>query len=286
MKKNMLLGLLFYGMLTSSFANGLGSLSGPVFNQSERVRDLVHSSITQIERAYARRSVVLNGVGEQPLSAGTAGQLFPNFGFAPRNTWLHWAITTFDADRSQICTNIVTNNVREWRGVVRGYQENGLQPALENCGGPASFSIPLQYPHITWGARLLDRRDYPVSTLTPNYPVLSGFAQGQTTSPAVTITTGPYQPSAPYVVTVHNPLIVVATTPAVLYKETGITSATLRAGFSVEHNCASLLGGESCQVSITYMGTAPLSSLVTALRLEFSTGEFALISVRGKTLLN
>ncbi|MDO8416363.1 MAG: hypothetical protein Q7S87_09150 [Agitococcus sp.] len=258
----------------------------PGLDTAARVKLSIHNSLVQIDRAYARRQVVLDDSGHPPTSAASQTQLFPQYGFAPRGTYLTWALAAITDDQSRICARTIVQSMEEWTGALSGYKDSGFLAAQPGCSALSSFSIPTQYPATLWGTKVLDRRDYPVPTIVPAYPVLSGFTAGHQVLPAITMTAAPYQNSATVALDIYNPPIIVATTPVVRYKETGIAPLVLREGFSAVHNCSLLQGGDTCHVMLTYHGSAPLSSLVGVLRLDFITGEFAVISLRGKTTRN
>lgn len=251
-----------------------------------RIRSAIKEGVIKIEHAYGRRHIDLDGGLSQPIAASSMGELFPQYGFRPKEQFFSSSLQNLNQDESLLCVTATASSAAEWTGVTAGMQDAGLRSATSGCQGAAIFSVPTKFPVTLSGMKTLDRRDYPVTTTVPNYPSITGFIKTKKVQPAITFTAAPYTMSPPVTINIYNTPIIIQTKPELLFLKTIVAPISIREGFNIVHNCGLLDGGQACQVVLRYQGSSPLKSLVGLLRLEFSTGEVAVVSLRGKTTLN
>jgi hypothetical protein len=239
---------------------------------------------TLIEQAYARRHAVLDSTGRQPLALTSGAGLFPAYGFSPPSSVGSWAIKGIDDNRSDLCITKTVATVEQWRTELTILTENKLSAALADCTPQSTFPLPAKdsFPFTLSAHKVLDRRNYPVATTVPGYPELLGVPAG-VALPSFTLVSAPGAQSEPATILVYNTPTLISTVPVVQYLQTGVSEITVRPGFTAEHNCTTLLGGQTCTVLVRYSGDTAAPAKVGNLRIEFATGEFAVISLLGLT---
>lgn len=249
----------------------------------------------QVERAFARRHAVLDAAGHQPLALTSGVGLFPEFGFTPPESTGSWSLQGVNADQSVLCTSTPVRSFAQWSTLLAELVENGMKSADSGCAAAAAFAAPTSFPHTVTARKVLDRRDYILPTVVPSYldengdalewPVLGGFPK-RAALPSITLWANPGQVSAPAAITVFNTPRLIATVPVAQFLETGIVAITVRDGFTAQHTCAVLEGGQTCEIAVRYLGDRALSQRVGSLRVDFTNGEFAVISLLGLTRPN
>ena len=159
-----------------------------------------------------------------------------------------------------------------------------MQPAGPDCSPASSFGVMPSFPAVVNAYKVLDRRDYLIPTVIPDYPAFTGIASQPGILPAITLVAPINGYSNPVTLTITNTATPQPspTNPGNL-QDTGISAITVRPGFIVQHDCATISGNGSCTLSIQYAGAASSFQEVGSLRIDFTTGEWAVISLLGLT---
>lgn len=246
----------------------------------DTINDLVQRGVSQVERAFNRRQSQLDTAGLQPAAPGDLAQLFPTYGFIPTGTRLTFSLTALDALRTQVCARYTATTLEEWRGAVVGFSMKGMSLMDSTCGIAVGQVAPTAYPANVYALEVLDSQNVPTRTVLPGYPAVSGASSSAVANPSIVLSAIPGQWSDPAVITITNPPVVVSTNP-VTYQTTGIAAITARPGFEITHACSVIAAGDSCNVTIRYQGVASEGHRVGNIRIQFTTGEVAVIGLRG-----
>lgn len=273
--------LVVAAVTAASAASAAPASAGAAQMVEKTLAAMVERSVVQVRNAFFRRQAVLDETtAERPAAPGHLSALVPAYGFVPPGETLTLALSALDTRRSQLCASLLAHSADAWRAAVKGFTRGGMSLASAQCQAVGSLALPSQWPATVSAVRVFDSEDVPLRTLLPAYPQISGPDPQALTRPSYTLAAAPGQWSAPAVITVYNPRIVLTETP-LTYQATAVSSADIREGFSVEHTCQFLAADSTCTVSVRYQGVASEPYRVGSLRLTFATGEVAVIGVLG-----
>jgi hypothetical protein len=236
-----------------------------------------------VERGYSRAMGVLDPISL--LQPDTASMINPfNSGiFPPRvPVGASWRLLVLNEEKTVLCLTQEVFNESSWRATVRGFQLAGLAAVdPESCmQSLEAFASSSRFPTVVAASKLLDRRDIPTASILPDEPVIQGVDESAKTRPGLTL--HPFEGLGYTDISIMNPWMLLDTGPPEVIRSLSLTSAQVRPGFALSHNCADIEPGGSCTLRIAYDGQAG-DYRVSSLRLLFSNGKVAVIGLLGRT---
>jgi hypothetical protein len=238
-------------------------------------------ALINVDRAFRRRQSAMDpSTGQRPLAPDSLDSLAA-YGFVPSSLNFDISVTALDTARSQVCMALKVRSEVLWRAASRLFTMPGVSRADSQCNVLSPGPLAAQWPTTVYAVKLLDTQDVMTRTVLPASPIITGVDGNAVTMPAITLTAVPAQwsPAATFYVTNPAPPAIEGQPPA---PALALTAISVRDGFRVDHNCFEIPAQQSCTVSVQYQGSADERFRVGSLRLDFSDGHFAIISLLGR----
>lgn len=274
--QRLLAGLAALALLTPTLAGAQTRTA-----QSRAADGMFAHALMDVEKAFYRKQSFVNpSTGLRDPAPGALADL-TGYCFMPANANFAITLMALDTARSSVCIEMRVKSEALARAAARALAMPGVSRADAQCQAVSASPVPTTWPASVYAVKVLDSEDALAPTLLPSAPVFSGVSSQAYARPAITLPAAPGQWSQAGTFIVSNPAMpaLEGQPPAPVMS---IIKASVRPGFTVEHNCVQVAAQQSCTVAVRYQGTQSELYRVGKLRLDFSDGHFAIVSLLGQ----